>query len=136
MENLKPIVLIDDDIDYIDLMVEAYGTLPYRNKLLIFHDSIRAYEHLVENSIAPFLVISDIIMPKMNGFELRENIQANPKFSGHMVPFVFLTGAAELPHSSNKSLAENGFFEKKSDFQDLRKTLDEIINYHYNMVEL
>ena len=136
MDNLKPIVLIDDDIDYIDLMVEAYGTLPYRNKLLIFHDSIRAYEYLVEKSIAPLLVISDIIMPKMNGFELRENIQANPKFSGHVVPFVFLTGAAELPHTNNKSLAEHGFFEKRSDFQELRKTLGNIISYHHNAAEV
>lgn len=136
MDNLRPIVLIDDDIDYCDLIVEAYGTLSHKNKLLIFHDSIKAYEYLTQNSVAPLLVISDIIMPKMNGFELRENVQQNPTFSGHVVPFIFLTGAAELPHDDNSSLAENGFFEKRSDFNDLRKILDHIISYHRSMVEV
>ncbi|MUV04602.1 response regulator [Flavobacterium rakeshii] len=129
MENLKPIVLIDDDIDYIDLMAEAYGTLSHKNKLLVFHDSIKAYNYLIENDVIPFLVISDIIMPKMNGFELRENVQANPKFSSHVVPFVFITGAAELPHDGHDHLTENGFFEKRADFEELRSTLNNIINY-------
>jgi len=136
MESLKPIVLIDDDIDYVDLMVEAYGTLSYRNTLLIFHDSITAYEKIVENGIVPLLVISDIIMPKMNGFELRENIQQNPLFSGNEIPFVFITGAAELPPDHEQSIRENGFFEKRSDFEELRKTLDSIISYHSDAVKI
>ncbi|MEE1896989.1 response regulator [Flavobacterium rakeshii] len=133
MNNLKPIVLIDDDIEYIELMQEAYASLDYENQLLVFHDSVKAYNYLTKNGVTPFLVISDIMMPKMNGFELRENVQANPKFSGHMIPFVFLTGAAELSADKKDSLTAHGFFEKKSDFSLLTATLNAIINHYYTL---
>ncbi len=37
MNELRPIVLVDDDPDDIDLFVEAYKTLSYKNELLTFY---------------------------------------------------------------------------------------------------
>ncbi|MFL9836734.1 hypothetical protein ABS768_04440 [Flavobacterium sp. ST-75] len=132
MNEMKPIVLIDDDVDDIDLLVEAYHTLSYTNKLLIFHDSVKAYDYFTENGILPFLVISDVLMPKMTGLELHEKLLAFPGFKEHYIPFVFFSGAPVPPPSvSNNSLIMHCYFEKKCDFEELRLTLDSIISHYF-----
>lgn len=41
----------------------------------------------------PDLIISDVMMPKMNGFELKELIREEPEL--HLVPFIFLTSKSD-----------------------------------------
>lgn len=130
MNALKPIIIIDDDVDDIDLLVEAYDTLNHHNELLVFRDSSEAYEYLVTNNVIPFLVISDIVMPKMSGMELSEKLQANPNFAVHFIPFVFSTGAPGLARDKKSNMPlGHGHFEKKADFNEMRTILDSIINY-------
>ena len=130
MNALKPIVIIDDDIDDVDILMEAYNTLSHNNELLVFHDSIEAYDYLVTNNVIPFLIISDVLMPKISGMELAEKLQANPNFAVHFIPFVFFTGAAGLPRDKKRNMSlGHGHFEKKADFNEIRNILDNIINY-------
>src|SRR5690606_6359086 len=97
MAPLKPIVIIESASNCTNLLVEAYSTLDFQNDLLVFYDSSTAYEHLLKNAVIPFLVISDILMPKMSGLELAERLHTHPEFSAYFIPFVFLTGTDELP---------------------------------------
>lgn len=41
----------------------------------------------------PDLIISDVMMPKMNGFELKEVMRTEPEL--HLVPFIFLTSKSD-----------------------------------------
>jgi len=43
--------------------------------------------------LRPDLVISDLVMPRMNGVELLENLQKNPEFK--KIPFIVLTSKTE-----------------------------------------
>ena len=77
MNKSGPIVIIEDDIDDQDILNDIFKELNYSNKLIFFADSVQALDYLTDTEIEPFLVLSDINMPKLNGMELREKIHNN-----------------------------------------------------------
>ena len=77
MNKTGPIVIIEDDIDDQDILTEIFKELNYENELIFFSDSVLALEYLTDTAVEPFLVLSDINMPKLNGMELRDKIHNN-----------------------------------------------------------
>ena len=71
MNKRGPIVIIEDDTDDQEILSDIFKELDYNNKLIFFADSVQALEYLTDTDIEPFLVLSDINMPKLNGMELR-----------------------------------------------------------------
>ena len=74
MNKSGPIIIIEDDIDDQEILVDIFKELNYRNELVFFADSIKALAYLTDTETEPFLVLSDINMPKLNGMELREKV--------------------------------------------------------------
>ena len=77
MNKNGTIIFIEDDIDDQELLAEVFKELDYKNEILFFGDGEIALDHLINNRVEPFIVFSDINMPKLNGMELREKIHNN-----------------------------------------------------------
>ena len=77
MNKSGPIIVIEDDEDDRGLLMEVFKELNFTNEIIYFKDGESAHEHLVNVRIKPFLILSDINMPKLNGIELKERIQNN-----------------------------------------------------------
>ena len=77
MNKRGPIVIIEDDVDDQEILIDIFKELNYNNKLIFFGDSLKALQYLTDTDIEPFLVLSDINMPKLNGMELREKVHNN-----------------------------------------------------------
>ncbi len=54
-------------------------------------DGVEALERMEE--VTPDLIVADILMPRMNGYELYEHIRSRPEWVP--IPFIFLTAKAE-----------------------------------------
>lgn len=67
-------MIIEDDLDDQFMFQEVFKALNYKNEVIFFEDGLSALEYLTETSIKPFIIFSDINMPKLNGLELREKI--------------------------------------------------------------
>jgi len=67
--------MIEDDADDHDIFLEAFTRLKYPNKVIFFSDSRKALDYLNQKEITPFMIISDINMPVMDGFTLRNKIR-------------------------------------------------------------
>ncbi len=67
MNKEGPIVFIEDDLDDQEIMAEIFKELNYENKIVFFGDGEKALEYLTKIYIEPFLILSDINMPKLNG---------------------------------------------------------------------
>jgi CheY-like chemotaxis protein len=77
MNKDGPIIVIEDDIDDQEILIEIFKKLGYNNEITYFMDGNLALEYLNKTDVQPFLILSDINMPKINGFELRNKIFTN-----------------------------------------------------------
>src|SRR6187399_590307 len=130
MNKKGPIVIIEDDVDDQDILTDIFKELNYENKLVFFGDSLKALEFLTDTDIEPFLVLSDINMPKLNGMELREKVHNNEDLRLKSIPYLFFTTTAEQKHvidAYSKSI--QGFFVKPGNFTKLKSTIKIIVEY-------
>jgi CheY-like chemotaxis protein len=80
--------------------------------------------------VHPFLILSDINMPKINGFELRNKIFTNEQLQTKCIPYLFFTTAADKKSVVDAySLSVQGFFKKPHSIEGLEHTIKKIIEY-------
>jgi len=130
MNKTGPIIIIEDDIDDQDILSDIFKELNYNNKLIFFGDSVQALEYLTSTDIEPFLVLSDINMPKLNGMELREKIHNNEDLRMKSIPYLFFSTSAEQKHVVDAySRSIQGFFVKPNNYNKLKTTIIKIVEY-------
>ncbi len=130
MNKTGPIVIIEDDKDDQEILAEIFDELGYENEVVFFEDSELALEYLIGTVIEPFLVLSDINMPKLNGMELREKIHNNEDLRMKSIPYLFFTTTAEQQHVIDaNSRSIQGFFVKPRSYDKIKAMLMNIMKY-------
>jgi CheY-like chemotaxis protein len=130
MNKTGPIIVIEDDKDDQDILVEIFKKLGYENKIVYFLDGNEALEYLNNSDVQPFLILSDINMPKINGFELRNKIFTNEQLQNKCIPYLFFTtGANKKAVVDAYALSVQGFFIKPSSMDGLENTIKKIVEY-------
>ena len=125
-----PVVVIEDDIDDQEILIEIFKELGYENEVLYFVDGFVALEYITHTPVEPFLILSDIVMPKLSGMELREKIHNNEDLRLKCIPYLFFTTNAEQRHvidAYSKSI--QGFFIKPNSYVLLKKSIKKIMDY-------
>jgi chemosensory pili system protein ChpA (sensor histidine kinase/response regulator) len=89
----QPLVLVvDDSLTVRRVTQRLLQREGYRVALAA--DGLQALERLAQE--APDLVLSDIEMPRMDGFELARHLRGDPRWSG--LPLVFITSRTAPKH--------------------------------------
>ncbi len=130
MNKNGPIIIVEDDKDDQEMFSDVFKELNYKNEIVFLNDGQEALTYLTLNVIEPFIVFSDINMPKLNGIELRKQIHENEDMRLKTIPYLFFTTSAEqeaVVDAYSKSI--QGFFIKPLSFQDLKSMLKVIIEY-------
>ncbi|SFS61726.1 response regulator [Mucilaginibacter polytrichastri] len=130
MNKSGPIIIIEDDLDDQEFLSEVFSELKYKNEIIFFGDGEAALHYLTETKIEPFIIFSDINMPKLNGMELRAKIHENEELRIKSIPYLFFSTVAEqasVIDAYSKSL--QGFFVKPSSYSDLRDIIKTIVEY-------
>lgn len=128
--NDSPIFIVDSDMDDTDLLEKAWSELKYPNRLYFFKNAEEVIEQLETKDTAPFLIISEINLPKTSGLELKKYLLEHPHTNFKSIPFVFLTG-----HPSQKQIEQaytfctNGVFKKADSFAKMKEQLVDIAKY-------
>jgi CheY-like chemotaxis protein len=68
------------------------------------------------------LIISDVMMPRMNGIEFTKIVKATPQFS--KVPIILMS-AAGIPREGNTA---DYFIHKPFDLDDLANLVEKLVN--------
>ena len=130
MNKKGPIIVIEDDMDDQDVLVEIFQKLNYGNEVFYFADGNKALEFINQTVIQPFLILSDINMPKINGFDLRNKVFTNDKLHTKCIPYLFFTTSATKKSVIDAyALSVQGFFIKPTSMQGLENTIRKIIEY-------
>ncbi|MBE7173079.1 MAG: response regulator [Williamsia sp.] len=128
--NKRPIIIIEDDIDDQEIITQVLESLNISNKPVFFNNGKEALDFLQKEDVHPFVILSDINMPVMNGFELRMRIAEDMHLRNKSIPFVFYTTAADQKSVSTAyDLTVQGFFIKPPDISSLTKILKSILEY-------
>lgn len=130
MDKTGPIIVIEDDLDDQEILNEIFGKLGYVNKVIYYKDGNEALDFLNKSDTQPFLILSDINMPTINGFELRNKIFTNEQLQLKCIPYLFFTtGANRKAVIDAYSLSVQGFFLKPNSMQALENTIKKIVEY-------
>lgn len=130
MNKGGPIIIIEDDIDDQDILTEVFTELNYKNKIIFFTDGEKALEFLTATDVEPFIIFSDINMPKLNGMELRAKIHENEDLRLKSIPYLFFSTVAEQQNvvdAYSKSI--QGFFVKPASYEAIKETIKTIVMY-------
>lgn len=130
MNRNGPIIVIEDDIDDQEMLTEIFARLPYTNKLEFFLDGQSALDFLNESDINPFLILSDINIPKLDGFALRSKIKMDADLQIRCIPYLFFSTASNQKMVIDAySMSVQGFFIKQNKLDELEKTIVVIMEY-------
>ncbi len=130
MNKKGPIIVIEDDIDDQELLQGIFDKLEYQNKIMFFPDGDKALEYLNITEEQPFLILCDVNMPKINGFELRAKISTDQQLVTKCIPYLFFTtGATKKMVLEAYALSVQGFFVKPNHVDDLESTIKKIVEY-------
>lgn len=130
MKRTGEIIIIEDDEDDRLFLKDIFDSLNYPNKIVFFEDPTQVIPYLEDPKVNPFLVISDINMPKIDGYELRDQILAIDKINEKCVPYIFLS-TSKSPENVAKAfkLSVHGYFKKESDFSTYKLMIQNIVEY-------
>jgi len=142
-EQGKPIVLVVDD-EPINIQVLA-GLLSSDYQIKVATHGEMAL-HIARQEPQPDLILLDIMMPDMNGFEVCKALKADP--STHAIPVIFITAAGPESESTGFDLGAVDYISKPINRQvtklrvkahiDLvcsQKTISENLGFLNNMIE-
>jgi two-component system, sensor histidine kinase and response regulator len=132
---MKKILIIEDEkqlLNNISLLLrnEGYEVIPKDNGL----EALKFLEQFT-----PDLIISDIMMPYINGIELLQRIKNNPKIK--FIPFLFLTAKSDnVSIRKGMNLGADDYITKPFSSDDLLKSIKirlekgEMINNHIDEI--
>jgi two-component system alkaline phosphatase synthesis response regulator PhoP len=85
METKKKILIIDDEPDILEFL--SYNFRKHNFEVSTANNGREGIQKTLE--VHPEIIISDILMPEMDGIEMCKEIRKNPEFNS--TPFLFLT---------------------------------------------
>lgn len=130
MNKKGPIIVIEDDMDDQYLLKDIFRKLDYTNDIEFFTDGNLALDYLNRTDIQPFLILSDINMPKLDGFELRKKVFTNDQLQTKCIPYLFFTtGANRKSVIAAYAMSVQGFFLKPLSEAALTNTIRKIVEY-------
>lgn len=134
MSKSGPIIIVEDDQDDKDLFEDITHELGIENRLIWFNNAVDAFSYLETTNDSPFLIFSDVNMPKLTGFEFKKKIDTDERLRRKSIPFVFFTTNVSQRDvdEAYKTMTVQGFFIKGDNYNDMKLLFKSIYYYWKN----
>jgi len=122
---MKKIMLVDDEKDQIYVIKTAFQKLFGKEYMIIPAESGEKCFELLEKNELPHLILLDIMMPRMNGWDVFDRLRANPSWKD--IPIVFLTARTdEFAEHAGVLIAED-YIKKPIEIKELKIRIDNVL---------
>lgn len=125
------IVIIEDDADDKEILTMVMKDLRIENPIVWFSDCATAFDYLKTTLEKPFLILSDVNLPGINGIEFKHQIDRDKHLRQKCVPYVFYSTSisqASVDEAYNQ-LTVQGYFKKSSTYAQIKHTIKVIYDY-------
>ncbi|MCD6069007.1 MAG: hypothetical protein K0S33_3833 [Bacteroidetes bacterium] len=127
---MKTILLVDDDYLDIESIRRTFAKMQFDHSLYVAHNGVDALGMLTpeKNKIVPDIILLDINMPKMNGFEFLRIIKNYSRLKNIMI-FIIATTEEEYEKMIFSNMGVEGYIRKPLTFNnkisaDVRRLFD------------
>jgi DNA-binding response OmpR family regulator len=120
----KKILVVDDEPDIlftIGQMLEISGF-----EIIKANSGDEAIKTLKDLHANPDLILLDIMMPEISGWDVAAKIKENPEWKD--IPIVFLTAKGDTMSIGMGGLAADDYIVKPFDIKDLKARINKILN--------
>ncbi len=132
MNDLKTILLAEDNLNDVELTLAALAEQNLANRVLVVHDGVEVVEYLRCQGIFsmrkkgnPAVILLDIKMPRMDGIDVLQVIRNDQSLK--MIPVVMLTSSREEPDLLKcYELGVNAYVVKPVDFKDFFEAVKQL----------
>jgi DNA-binding response OmpR family regulator len=130
MNTSSPIIILEDDIDEHELLAEAFKNIQVQYHLKFFTDGEAFLQYLNTTSENPILILSAVNLHKLNGLDVRRQIQANEYLRKKGIPFIFFTVKDDSSVIMKAyDLTVQGYFIKENSMDAIQRQLKLILDY-------
>lgn len=120
-KQARKVLLVDDEPGFAQLLRDLLEMDNY--EVMIAHDGQDGLEKL--NTFTPDAIISDVVMPRLSGFEMFKKVKLNPETAG--IPFLFITGFQDdRVLSEARKIGVFGILKKPIDIDQIENRLREL----------
>ena len=121
------ILLVEDDEIDVKALNRAFEKLKIANPVVVARDGVEAWE-MLQTLARPYLVITDINMPRMNGIELLRKIRQSEQLRDSIV-FVLTTSNDEQDKIDAYDLNVAGYMLKTDMGASFTRAIELIDNF-------
>jgi len=118
-------MLVDDEKDQIFFIKTSFENLFGKDYTIVPAESGEKCFELLNKKNIPDLILLDIMMPKMNGWEVFDRLRANPEWKN--IPIIFLTARTdEFAEHAGVLIAED-YIKKPIEIKELKTRIDNVL---------
>ena len=122
----RKILVVDDDQDLFEMVKEGLELQGDRYAVDQAKNGEECFHYLTRGE-RPNLILLDIMMPEMSGWDVLARIRENPAWS--QIPVVFLTAKADETSKGLGNLTADGYVAKPFSFTELQEVLSKVLGY-------
>jgi two-component system response regulator len=136
MSTPPSVLLVDDSQADVKLTLHAMGEVRPSHEIKVVRDGVEALEYIFGRAHdfeypaaqTPRLILLDLKLPKINGFEVLRALKLNPHT--HSIPVVILTSSKQESDIRDcYMIGANSYVQKPVDFDVFRQVIREIETY-------
>jgi len=131
MAKSGPIIIVEDDHDDQEIIQEIIRETGVKNEIIFFDRSEAAFRYLKTTPKQPFIILSDVNLPRQNGVEFKRQIDEDPLLRAKSIPFIFFSTSVEKSavDTAYRELTVQGFFKKENSYAALKDVIHVILQY-------
>ncbi len=122
---MKKIMLVDDEKDQIFYIKTSFENLFGKDYSVVPAESGEKCFELLNKKNIPDLILLDIMMPKMNGWEVFDKLRANPSWKN--IPIIFLTARTDEFAEHAGALIAEDYIKKPIEIKELKTRIDNVL---------
>jgi len=122
---MKRIMIVDDEPDQIFTVKQILADFNDEYEIISAESGMQCLD-LLENNGIPDIILLDIMMSDMSGWEVYDKLKENPAWE--KIPIIFLTARTDRIAKSAGDFLGDDYIEKPFDQEELKKRIDKLLD--------